>query len=294
MTFDESFSEYLKNEKGKATTTIKAYCADAADFCEFMESERHRSPLKAGNADVAAYLMKLKDAGKSAATVNRKLASIRSYYTFLVGKGEAELDPTDNIKSPRIPRKEVEYLSVDEIDRLLSAPDDSDKGLRDKALLEVMYATGMRASEAAAARLSDLNLRIGFISVTSESGKTRIIPIGRPARAALEKYLDGVRQRFVGEGEDCGALFVNYLGQSLSRQGIWKTIRYYGAKTGLGEDLNPQILRNSFAAHMIQNGADLKSLQDLLGHEDITATKIFLTVTKNRIMDVYDRSFPRA
>ena len=171
---------------------------------------------------------------------------------------------------------------------------DSDKGLRDKALLETMYATGMRASEAAAAKISDLNLKIGFISVSSESGKTRIIPIGRPARAALEKYINGPRKVFVGSGEDSGALFVNYLGQSLSRQGIWKIIKYYGAKTGLGEDLNPQILRNSFAAHMIQNGADLKSLQDLLGHEDITATKIFLSVTRNRIMDVYDRSFPRA
>ena len=142
--------------------------------------------------------------------------------------------------------------------------------------------------------IGDLNLKIGFISVTSESGKTRIIPIGRPARAALEKYIEGPRKTFIGDAEDDGSLFVNYLGQSISRQGIWKTIRYYGAKTGLGDDLNPQILRNSFAAHMIQNGADLKSLQDLLGHEDITATKIFLSLTRNRIMDVYDRSFPRA
>ena len=246
------------------------------------------------DSSVAAFLMKLKDAGKSAATVNRKLASIRAYYDFLIGRGEAQLNPTDNIKSPRIPRKEVEFLSVEDVDRLLTSPDDSPKGIRDRALLELMYATGMRASEAAAAKLSDLNLKIGFISVTSESGKTRIIPIGRPARAALDKYLDGVRASFVGSGEDCGSLFVNYLGQSLSRQGIWKIIKYYGSKTGLGEDLNPQILRNSFAAHMIQNGADLKSLQDLLGHEDITATKIFLSVTRNRIMDVYDRAFPRA
>lgn len=294
MAFNEEFAVYLKNEKGKATTTVKAYRSDAAEFCDFMENERHRSPLNAGNADVAAYLMKLKDAGKSAATVNRKLASVRAYYDFLMGRGEASLNPTDNIKSPRIPRKEVEYLSIEDIDRLLSAPDDSDKGIRDKALLELMYATGMRSSEAASARLEDLNLKIGFISVTSESGKTRIIPIGRPARAALDKYLDGIRAKFIGEGEDCGALFVNYLGQSLSRQGIWKIIRYYGSKTGLGDELNPQILRNSFAAHMIQNGADLKSLQDLLGHEDITATKIFLSVTRNRIMDVYDRAFPRA
>ena len=159
--------------------------------------------------------------------------------------------------------------------------------------MELMYACGLKASEAADAQCSDVDLRIGFISVKGES-KTRIVPIGRPARKAVLSYLTSVRNQLLKDKEDCGALFLNYAGERLSRQGVWKIIKYYGKKAGIEENLNPQILRNSFAAHMILNGADLKSLQELLGHEDLAATKLYLSITKNRVMDVYDRTHPRA
>ena len=291
--FDEKFEEYLKKERSMASTSLRAYISDVKEYDIFL-SGRGKSPEEAGNADVAAFLMHLKDAGKSGATVNRKLASVRAYYDYLIGEDRIERDPTGNIKSPRIARREIEYLSIEEVNHLLDATDDTPKGIRDKALLELMYATGMRSSEVSLANIYDLNLKIGFISCTQENGKTRIIPIGRPARAAMERYISEVRDTLIGENGSSDALFVNYMGQRISRQGIWKILKFYGEKAGLSASLSPQILRNSFAAHMIQNGADLKSLQEILGHEDITATKMFLTLSRNRIMDVYDKAFPRA
>ncbi len=291
--FDEKFEEYLKKERSMASTSLRAYISDVKEYDIFL-SGRGKSPEEAGNADVAAFLMHLKDAGKSGATVNRKLASVRAYYDYLIGEDRIERDPTGNIKSPRIARREIEYLSIEEVNHLLDATDDTPKGIRDKALLELMYATGMRSSEVSLANIYDLNLKIGFISCTQENGKTRIIPIGRPARAAMERYISEVRDTLIGENGSNDALFVNYMGQRISRQGIWKILKFYGEKAGLSASLSPQILRNSFAAHMIQNGADLKSLQEILGHEDITATKMFLTLSRNRIMDVYDKAFPRA
>ncbi len=291
--FDERFEDYLKKERSMASTSLRAYISDVKEYDRFL-SGRGKKPETAGNADVAAFLMLLKEAGKSGATVNRKLASVRAYYDFLSGEDKIDHDPTANIKSPRIARREIEYLSIEEVNGLLEAPDDTPKGIRDRALLELMYATGMRSSEISLANLSDLNLKIGFISCTQENGKTRIIPIGRPARAAMERYIIEVRDSLIGENGSSEALFVNYMGQRISRQGIWKILKFYGEKAGLSAALNPQILRNSFAAHMIQNGADLKSLQEILGHEDITATKMFLSLSRNRIMDVYDKAFPRA
>jgi integrase/recombinase XerD len=174
-------------------------------------------------------------------------------------------------------------------------PDTTVKGIRDKALLELLYATGIRVSEVLEANVEDLNLRVGFITCTGEFGKARIVPIGSPARAALEEYLYDARPKLLRSKKNSEkALFVNYNGERITRQGIWKMLKDYGVKAGIDKAITPQILRNSFAAHMVQNGADLKSLQELLGHEDVTATQVYLTVTKNRIKEVYDKTHPRA
>ena len=246
------------------------------------------------NTEVVAYLLELKNAGKSAATVNRKLASVRSFYRFLLEKGKIDEDPTNNIKSPRIPRKKLQYLTIEEIDKLLSAPDDSLRGKRDRAILELLYATGIRVTELIEANVEDINLRMGFITCAGEQSKARIIPMGRPARAAMEEYIYDVRDKLLRDNKDDKALFLNYYGQRITRQGLWKILKAYGESAGLEHKLTPNIIRNSFAVHMIQNGADLKSLQELLGHEDVTATQIYLTVTDNRIKDVYDKTHPRA
>ncbi len=294
MEYYQPFLDYLSQEKSMAATSLSAYSGDLKEFLSYLSEKKGKDVEEATNADVVAYLLTLKGSGRSGATLNRKLASIRSFYHFLMHKGVIAEDPTLNIKSPRLPRKKVDYLSIQEVEQLLELPDASPKGIRDRALLELMYASGMRVSEIATASLSDLNLRIGFITCSGEHGKARVIPVGRPARAALEVYVYDGRKALLRDRKDPGALFLNYLGEQISRQGVWKILKEYASRVGLEGKLSPQILRNSFAAHMIQNGADLKSLQELLGHEDIAATQIFMSVTKNRIMDVYDKTHPRA
>lgn len=294
MEYYQPFLDYLSQEKSMAATSLSAYSGDLKEFLSYLSEKKGKDVEEATNADVVAYLLTLKGSGRSGATLNRKLASIRSFYHFLMHKGVISEDPTLNIKSPRLPRKKVDYLSIQEVEQLLELPDASPKGIRDRALLELMYASGMRVSEIATANLSDLNLRIGFITCSGEHGKARVIPVGRPARAALEVYVYDGRKALLRDRKDPGALFLNYLGEQISRQGVWKILKEYASRVGLEGKLSPQILRNSFAAHMIQNGADLKSLQELLGHEDIAATQIFMSVTKNRIMDVYDKTHPRA
>jgi len=290
----DNFFEYLKNERRMAKNTLEAYRRDVLEFAEFEKSRDIDDLRETQGTEVVAFLLQLKNDGKSAATVNRKLASIRAFYNYLRINDQVTSNPTQNIKSPRIERKAIEYLTLEEVDKLLSVPDDSLMGMRDKAMLELMYATGIRVTELIEANLEDINLRMGFITCAGEQSKARIIPIGRPARAALESYIYDARPAIVKEKKDQKSLFVNYTGERITRQGMWKILKEYGRKAGLEEKLTPNVLRNSFAVHMIQNGADLKSLQELMGHEDISATQIYLTVTKNRIKDVYDRTHPRA
>ncbi|MBQ1400980.1 MAG: tyrosine recombinase XerD [Firmicutes bacterium] len=292
--YQEQFVDYLKNNLKKAANTVEAYERDVKEFTSFVAARGIPDVKDVQNTEVVAYLLELKNDGKSAATVNRKLASVRAFYKFMIEKGVVKDDPTSNIKSPRIPRKKLQYLSIEEIDKLLSAPDDSIRGKRDRAILELLYATGIRVTELIEANVEDINLRMGFITCAGEQSKARIIPMGRPARAAMEEYIYDVRDKLLRDNKKDNALFLNYYGQRITRQGLWKILKAYGEKTGLEHRLTPNIIRNSFAVHMIQNGADLKSLQELLGHEDITATQIYLTVTENRIKDVYDKTHPRA
>lgn len=290
----DGFFEYLKTEKKMSKNTLEAYKRDVVEFAEFEKSRDIFDLRETPGTEVVAFLLQLKNDGKSAATVNRKLASVRAFYNYLQAKGMVSSNPTQNIKSPRIERKAIEYLSLEEVDKLLGIPDDSVIGVRDKAMLELLYATGIRVTELIEANLEDINLRMGFITCAGEQSKARIIPIGRPARAALEAYIYDTRAALVKEKKEQKSLFVNYNGDRITRQGLWKILKEYGRKADLEEKLTPNVLRNSFAVHMIQNGADLKSLQELMGHEDISATQIYLTVTKNRIKDVYDRTHPRA
>lgn len=293
MYLDE-FLHYLEHEKNMAQNTLEAYKRDVLDFFAYIRENGNQAPEAVTNTHVVSYLLRLKGANKSAATVNRKLASVRAYFNFLAEKGVLRSNPTQGIKSPKIERKELEYLSLEEVDRLLLTPDKSTRGIRDRAILELLYATGIRVNEIIAANVEDVNLRIGFFTCPGEHGKARVIPMGRPARKAVEEYIYDARDLLLRERKDDSALFVNYFGQRMTRQGLWKILKEYAVKADIHNKLTPHTLRNSFAVHMIQNGADLKSLQDLLGHEDISATQIYLSVTKNRIKDVYDKTHPRA
>lgn len=290
----ENFFNYLKNEKKMSDNTLHAYKRDVLEFAQFIRDRGVLALQEAQNVEVVAYLLSLKNGGKSAATVNRKLASVRAFYNYLIVMKVITINPTQNIKSPKIERKELEYLTVEDMDKLLSVPDDSTRGIRDKAILELLYATGIRVSELIGADVEDINLRMGFITCAGEQSKARIIPLGRPARAAVEEYIYDARDKLLKDRKNEQALFVNYSGHRITRQGLWKILKEYGARAEISHKLTPNIIRNSFAVHMVQNGADLKSLQELLGHEDISATQIYLTVTKNRIKDVYDKTHPRA
>lgn len=320
-TYIDLYIYSLETEHKKSENTLDAYRRDIKEFHRYLSENGVHDAAEMTNADVVAFMMKLKDEGKSGSTLNRKMASLRSYTAFLCREGVLAADPCDNIKAPKVEKKDVDYLTVEEVDALLGAPDDSMKGARDRAILELMYGTGIRVTEATELRLNDVNFRIGFITCSGEFGKARIIPLGKPCRAALENYLENVRPVMTGAKKDKDTgndgtnaqipasggpaaphdpeseneyVFVNMRGEKLTRQGLWKIVKNYADKVGLAHKLTPQILRNSFAVHMIQNGADLKSIQELMGYEDVTATQIYLSVTKNRIKEVYDRTHPRA
>ncbi|MDR1571294.1 MAG: tyrosine-type recombinase/integrase [Clostridiales Family XIII bacterium] len=288
------FVDYMTGTRKLAANSIAAYLRDIAEFDAFLSEKGGSGIEKARQADVAAYVLRLKRDGRSSATINRRLASLRAFYGFMAAKGRGAVNPVMGVRPPKVTRRDIEYLSLDEVEALLGQPDGSVKGVRDRAILELMYATGLRVSEVTAADLEHVNLRMGFVTCTGEHGKARIIPLGRPARAALEEYIFSGRAMILrGKGGGGKALFLNYCGERMSRQSIWKMLKEYAAAS-IRKKITPQILRNSFAVHMAQNGADLKSLQELMGHEDILATQAYLNTSRNRIKDVYDSAHPRA
>ena len=291
--FIDDFEKYILKEKQAAQNTVNAYIKDLEHFEAFVLERGAKDLTDVSNTDIVSYVMEMKKEDKSRSTANRKLTSIRTFYKFLVKEGKIKENPAENIKSPRIEKKEIEYLSIDDVDKLMTLPDETLKGKRDRAMLELMYATGIRASELIDMKLDDCNMRMGFVKCSGEHSKARIIPIGRPARMALETYIYDVRPAML-RGGDSDSLFLNYVGEPMTRQGLWKILKEYGVEAGFNIKLTPQVIRNSFAVHMLQNGADIKSIQELMGHEDIAATQAYLAVTKNRIKDVYDRAHPRA
>lgn len=296
MTLDV-FLDYLKNTRNMSENTIEAYKRDIMAFREFAARSGVKDLQDVTNTNIVAYLLELKNSGKSKSTVSRKLASLRAFYRYLQNRGIIEENPTDDIRSPKIGRKKISYFSVESVEKLLSLPDDSIKGKRDRAILELMYATGIRVSEIIEMRLSDLNLKVGFVALNGKHGGARIVPMGRPARRAVTEYIETSRRALMKDGDPedpAGILFVNYLGQPFTRQGFWKILKKYGEEAHLEEKLTPQTLRNSFAMHMVQNGIDIKSLQELMGHEDIAATQMYFGDVRNRIKDIYDRCHPRA
>lgn len=283
------FNSYL-TAKGKSNNTILAYCNDVNIFAKAVALRGVTALEEVTETDIVSYVFELKLGGSTALTINRKLSSLRCYFDFLLARGEIAKNPTIGVKPPKMAYRKFDYLSPGQVKKVLDLPDDSIKGLRDRAVLELMYATGIRASELIKLKVADINLRMGMLSCHD---KPRVIPFGKHAKAALDDYLKNSRKILLGEGES-ELLFLNYSGAPLSRQGLWKIFKDYAAKAELDVPFTPQSLRNSFAVHMLQNGADLPSVQKLMGHDDITATEIYLTATKSRIKEVYDNTHPRA
>ncbi len=228
----------------------------------------------------------------ASSSISRSVASVRAFFQFLVKEKIIDRDPSENLKSPKVEKKAPEILTIEEVDRLLEQPNlQTPKGIRDAAMLELLYATGMRVSELLHLQVQDVNLQMGYV-VCHENGKERIIPIGGPSRKALVKYMESTRGIFVKEQQE-SALFTNCAGKAMSRQGFWKVLKGYADEAGIKRDITPHTLRHSFAVHMLQNGADLRSVQEMLGHSDISTTQIYLGMNVNKMRDVYMKAHPR-
>ena len=291
----DAFIDYLKNTKNKAENTLVAYRRDLQAFETFLQGRGEKHLDDCRESDAAAYILELNNESKSKATINRKISSLRAFYDFKMEEGVVKSNPFQRIKSAKNDKRQIEFLTVEEVNHMLTLPDDSAKGLRDRAILEFMYGTGARVTELVRLRFTDINLRMNFVTLKDNEGESRIVPIGSYASKALKEYIDNAFEEIKGdEREDDDYLFINFRGQPLTRQGIWKILKEYGKEMDIEDKMTPQILRNSFAVHILQNGGDLKTLQELMGFEDMSVGIAYLAVLNVRIRDVYNRTHPRA
>ncbi len=287
-----AFITYLHNVKNTSENTEMSYKRDLEKVSHFMESRDIHETKDIKAQDLADYVKFLESSKFAAATVSRNIASLKAFYHYMVQEGLVEEDIADKLKAPKIEKKVPEIMSPDEVVRLLEQPSgDSPKEIRDKAMLELLYATGIRVTELITLNLSDVNMQMSFI-LCRDRNKERIIPFGAAAKNALARYLDGTREEML-ENKKSEVLFANCSGQPMSRQGFWKLIKHYAKKADIQADITPHTLRHSFAAHLVENGADLRSVQEMLGHSDISTTQIYANLNHNHIREVYAKAHPR-
>ena len=286
------FTGYLEEIKKLSRNTVMSYHGDLTKMAVYMKEQGITSTADIRGTTLNAYVLHMEKNGMSAATISRYIASMKAFFEYLVRERILDEDPSFFLKPPKVEKKLPGILTVEEMEHLLEQPSgDNPKGMRDKAMLELLYATGMRVSELVHLEVEDVNLRFGWI-ICRESGKERMIPFGGTAGKALQMYLDKGRNTFLKNEED-HLLFFNCSGAPMSRQGFWKLIKYYAKKAGITADITPHTLRHSFAAHLVENGADLRSVQEMLGHSDISTTQVYATLTHNRIREVYSKAHPR-
>ena len=286
------YEDYLKTEKHASANTVSSYVRDVHQFAQSME-DSGVSLTEVLPKDVEGFTKSLVRKGKSPATVSRSVASINSFYNCLIALGKVDRNPAKGVAPAKVERKLPQVLTGKEVELFLEQPDCTDlKGYRDRAMLELLYATGIRVSELIDLDLDDLNLPGGVLKCYSK-GKERIIPLYQTAIRALSEYVHNVRPQLVEDVEET-ALFVNMNGERMSRQGFWKLIKYYKDMYGIQKDITPHTLRHSFAAHLLENGADLRSIQEMLGHADISSTQIYSKLLNQKLKDVYLKAHPRA
>ena len=289
----QSFMDYLQTEKKASKNTELSYQRDLRKLVFFLKEHGIEKPEQVNATVLNSYLLYLEREQFSPATISRSIAAIHMFCQYACREGKMTSDPSKTLQPPKVERKMPEILSIAEVDLLLRQPKtDTPKGIRDKAMLEMLYATGIRVSELIGLDVSDVNLSAGFIRCRSK-GKERIVPLYTAAVKALEDYVRDIRPRLIADEEE-HALFVNMSGERMSRQGFWKIIKYYQEKAGIEKDITPHTLRHSFAVHLLENGADLRSIQEMLGHADISSTQIYTHVIKKQLKDVYNKAHPRA
>lgn len=286
------YREYLETEKRASSNTVSSYMRDVTQFCSEL-SQNGVQPQRAVSGDVETYVRHLTGQGKSPATVTRCIASIKSFYNCMLACGVVQSNPAAHIAHAKVERKLPQILTGKEVELFLEQPERGDvKGVRDRAMLEVLYATGIRVSELIALDVDDVNLSGGMLHCASK-GRSRMIPLYPAAVRALHEYLQNVRPTLIDFTQE-RALFVNMSGERMSRQGFWKLIKHYQEKAGIQKDITPHTLRHSFAAHLLENGADLRSIQEMLGHADISSTQVYSKLVNQKLKDVYKKAHPRA
>ncbi len=288
----EAFITYLHNVKKMSTNTELSYRRDLLKAVNYFEDQGINDFSKVTATNLNSYVLYLEKNKFSAATISRNIACLKTFYHYLYKEGKVKEDVSDVLRAPKVEKKIPEIMTTAEVVRLLEQPKGSSpKEVRDKAMLELLYATGIRVSELISLKVSDVNMQMGYI-ICHDSNKERIIPFGREARLALTKYLGESRESML-EDKSSEILFANCSGLPMSRQGFWKLIKYYAKKAGIEADITPHTLRHSFAAHLVENGADLRSVQEMLGHSDISTTQVYANMSHSRIRDVYSKAHPR-
>ena len=286
------FLEFLQNDKKVSDNTLQSYRRDIVYYNKYLEANR-MNYVKMKEEDIKDYLGHLQEIGKKSSTVSRNLASIRSFYQFLIRNKKVKLDPTNNIQSPKVEKKAPSVLTAQEVNLLLEQPKDVDlKGTRDKAMLEFAYATGMRVTEIISLNMENVHIDEGYV-VCKTGSKERNIPLGTMSLKALKEYVEEARPVLIKD-ENEKALFVNINGQRLTRQGFWKIVKFYKEQAHITKDITPHVLRHSFATHLLQNGADLKAIQTMLGHSDISSTQVYMQFQDNGLKNIYKKAHPRA
>lgn len=289
-----NFLEYLAVERGLATNTIDAYKRDLKSYIVYLRTKNITNVEHTNRTTIVSYLLTMQKNGKASSSISRACAAIKSFYQFLFRERIINDDPTTNLDAPKLEHRLPKVLTVEEVERLLCQPDMTNPlGMRDRSMLELLYATGMRVSELISIAVEDVNLEMGFLRCTGKGSKERIVPVGTIAVKYLEQYITGARKKILN-GKESDTLFLNRQGNNLTRQGFWKIIKKYSQQAGINKKITPHTLRHSFATHLLENGADLRSVQEMLGHADVSTTQIYTHITRNKIKEVYDKTHPRA
>lgn len=286
------FINYLIVEKGLSNNTIDAYSRDILGFINHLTEMKVSDPGAVAPLDIVKYIGKLRDSGISPRSSARKLTTIRMFYRFLNSEGYIKTNPTLLVELPKGISRLPKAISIEMVDMLLSAPDtETPLGLRDKAMLELLYATGLRVSELVSLKVGDVNLDVGYLMAFGKGSKERVVPIGESAQAWLKNFISDGRHRLYKRQSEY--LFINRSGKRLSRQGFWKIIKTYAMKANMAVSITPHTLRHSFATHLLERGADLRSVQMMLGHADISTTQIYTHVTTERLKEIHKKHHPR-
>lgn len=289
------FLEYLTVELGLSANTRQAYERDLRLFCKTLGFKNSDALVNVSREQITGYMTQLKEKGLAAATIARKLAAIKAFYRFMTAEGYMDANPAEVVEAGTKGIKLPHVLSEDEVVRLLNQPDiTTAEGFRDRTMLEVLYATGMRVSELINLTLERVDLNMKYIIAFGKGSKERIVPLGSVAAEFLQQYLEKVRPKLTHADRNTNIVFLAFGGHELTRQRFWQIIRAYGRKANINKALTPHILRHSFATHLLDNGADLRSVQELLGHSDISTTQIYTHLTNKRLRDIYAKAHPRA